>query len=54
MYVSSVYIIAIPKKRQIQQNKIKSTRELTVRQSSFSVFVNDFEQVFSDRSENSD
>ena len=35
-------------------NKIKSTQELTVRVSGLTVFVIDFEQVFSGRSANPD
>ena len=54
MYALSVHIIAILKKRQKHYNKIKSARVLTVRVSSLSVFLIDFEQVFSGRSTNPD
>ena len=44
MYVSSEYIIDVLKKRRSQQNKIKSTWELTLRVSSLGVFVIEFER----------
>ena len=52
-FISILYNVIL-KKRQSQWNKIKSTRELTVRVSSLSVFVIDFEQVLSGRSTNPD
>ena len=54
MYVLSVYITDVLKKRQSQQNQIKSTWELTLRVSSLGVFFIEFEQVFGGRSANPD